>query len=197
MKHLGVWLAAMTLAAGAPGAIQLDVGTRDVEEALKLARASELDRGRFHAAYQAPVSGSSVESLEVITEYRRMVLLAEERLVLGQYGWLTREAEEALKPWKRTIALRAQVRLNPHNVYPTPPAIQIVLGRGPGELRPSRTQSDAKYGLTGGRGAGSMIAVVIEAVFDAPAVGQRTLVVTVRGPDSPDFVSSIDFARLR
>src|SRR5262249_2161735 len=99
------------LAVGLASAIELGVGTRDIEEALKLARGAELERGRFHAAYQVPVSGSSsltgagapppapstsrvtesrlsnglantIESLDVITEYRRMVLLAEERAVM-------------------------------------------------------------------------------------------------------------------
>jgi len=116
---------------------------------------------------------------------------------MGQFGWLTREAEEALRPWKRTVAIRARVRLNPHNTYPTPPPIAIVLGRASDELRPTRVQSDPQYGLTGGRGAGSLLAVVAEAIFDAATVGQRTLAVTVRGPDPPDFVTSIDFGRLR
>ena len=198
LRALLFWVCGALPLAAAPG-IQLDVGTRDVEEALRLARASEMERTRFHAAYTVPVTDASLERLDVVTEYRRMVILAEERAILGTWSWLTRDAEAALEPWKRIVAIRARVRFGPLKVYPQVPAIDVIVGQGEaGALRPTTLRHQALYGLAGtAESGGPLVGAAVEALFDAAAIGQRRLKVTVRGPDPPELVSAVDFGRLR
>ena len=115
------------LVAVGQAAIDLVVGPAAIEQALRLARSSEPERARFHTAYALSVSEPLVERLEIITEYRRMVLIAEERLAAGDWTFAgsVRAAEEALRPWKQKLTVRARIRFPPLHAYPNVPPISI------------------------------------------------------------------------
>jgi len=96
-------------------AIDLPLGRRDMERALALARwpHSDAERERFHRQYLVGVNGPTVENwaveqVEVITEFRRLALIAEEHArvndMFGRAG--VQEAEQALRPWLGRLSNR-------------------------------------------------------------------------------------------
>ena len=64
-------------------AIDLDISARHIEAVLAVARGPEAGRAAFHAPYILKASDPLVERIEVITERRRVALLAAERIALG------------------------------------------------------------------------------------------------------------------
>src|SRR5262245_24535715 len=71
-----------------------------VEFALRVARGTTAERVAFHAGYRSVASDPGVEHVEVITELRRLVLLAETGSASGD-GWRdAREAADALEPYR-------------------------------------------------------------------------------------------------
>jgi hypothetical protein len=53
----------------------------DITRAFAVANGSESRRASFHAAYVVDVADAVIEHLEVITEFRRFVLAAEDQLI--------------------------------------------------------------------------------------------------------------------
>ena len=162
-----------------------------------MARAPEADRTRFHAPYLLQGTADSIEQLEVITEFRRLVLLTEARLVAGDWTFAsdTRAAAAAVGPWNGRVAIRARFRFHPHNVYTSPPPIRIVVVEGAKAHEPLTLTADPKFGL--GSVPPVLIGVVVEAGFDAQAVGPRTVTIVLAGPGKAEVHRTVDLASLR
>jgi hypothetical protein len=171
-----------------------------IESALRLARSSDAERARFHEAYRVPVPQREVESLEVITEYRRMVMIAEERMSTGAWSYTVtiRSAEEALQPWVGKLAIRARVKFHPMKVYPRVPGIAIFVGDPPGRQAPQQISSSPLFALgTSSTQANPMVGAQVDAVFDAAAVGRGRLTVMILGPETLEVRVPVDFGSLR
>jgi len=110
-------------------AVDLDVTAQDVERALAIARGTEPERSRFHAPYVKTLDDPIVERVEVITEYRRVELLAEDRIVKGDrmFAYSTALAQKAVAPWNRRVSIKAHLRFHPQNTYVDVPPADIVL----------------------------------------------------------------------
>lgn len=102
-------------------AINLTINRADIERALALMRwphTAEL-RARFHDPYLVLIDGRlnavavTVQQIEIITEFRRLVLIAEGHSGLndsfGGRGGLS-DAEHALRPW-RCLAIDADLQV--------------------------------------------------------------------------------------
>lgn len=157
--------------------------------ALQLARwpATDADRASFHSRYVFDVPDESaapirIDRIEVITEFRRLELLAEQHARLndlwGRPG--TRDAEEALQPW------RGSVWLSIHGLYrslahpePGPADIAIRLDE------PATAARSVNRALEYGGGCGSdlwpcaIAGVRIEAQFDAARLARAVRPVVV------------------
>lgn len=182
--RLGTLAAALALAtsgAGA-GAIDLEVTPQDVERALAIARSSDRERDAFHAPYVRRVDSATVEQVEIISEFRRIVLTAHERLLQGDraFAYSVRQAQQATAPWKRRVSIVARLRFHPQNTYvAVPPADIELLGRTAeviGMLRdpilslPSAQPGDRL----------PILGALVEAVFEAGSLGQDTREFAVR-----------------
>lgn len=178
----GTFALALALAAFGAGAIDLDVTPLDVERALIIARSSERDREAFHAPYVRRVDAASVERVELVSEFRRIVLTAHERLLKGDraFAYSVTQAQQANGPWKRRVSIVARLRFHPQNTYIAVPPVDIVLlGRAAeviGVLRdpilslPSPHPGDRL----------PILGAVVEAVFEAGTLGQDTREFAVR-----------------
>jgi hypothetical protein len=196
---IGALAAALAVTSIGLRGIQLELTRADIERAVKLARGKEAQRAQFHAAYQIPVADAFVERLEVITEFRRMVLITEERLAAGEwaFGMVPRPAEDALRPWKLKLSIKTRIRFHPLNAYPMTPQIDIGVGGGLDQLVPLRTHTDPQYGASdGAAGSAPLIGAVTEADFDAARAARRTLDVTVRIQGGSEVHRLVDFAAL-
>jgi hypothetical protein len=177
-------------------AIDLDVTPNEMEQLLALARGPQAAVDAFHARYrfQAP---APVEAIDVITERRRLMLLAAERIALGDplFTRGTLRAEEALRPWRRLVAIAVRLAFPPNNAYTLAPPIDIALTGG--AARRTATTAETLFGLPGPPGQPQpVVGARAEAVFDAADLARatRTIVVTIGGEQVVRLV--VDFGPL-
>jgi hypothetical protein len=133
----GFWL--LTLCAvsgaglGAGRAVDRDVTLQDIERVLAIARSRDEERAAFHAPYIQQLNTPVVESAELVTEYRRVVLLAEERTRKGErmFTYSASLAQQAVAPWRHRVGLVARLRFHPQNTYVMVPDIDVELPARP------------------------------------------------------------------
>lgn len=163
-------------------AIDLDVTTQDVERALSIARGPDRDRARFHAPYIQTLTTLGVDSVEVVSEFRRYVLTAEDRIRQGDrvFGFSSSLAQQALAPWKTRVAIVARLRFHPQNNYITIPPAEIALEGNERALVGVRTDPILALPLPDPTVGTPVLGAVVEGVFDALAVGQGVREFVVR-----------------
>jgi hypothetical protein len=188
---------ALTLGAATLQAIDVDVTPREMEQILATARGPDAARAAFHAPYllQAP---SPVEALEVITERRRLALLAAERIAIGDplFTQGTLRAEEALRPWLRKVAIVARFAFPVNNAYTIAPPVEIAL------IDPLTPRLDIKsetlFALPGANPAQPVPVVGArgEALFDAVPLARASRTIVVRLGDREVARVPIDFSQI-
>jgi hypothetical protein len=180
-------------------AIVLAPDPADILRAMRLAQESAATRAQFHAPYIFKVDDATVEQIEVITEFRRYVLTAEEQLRLG--NWLfargTREAQDAVRPWRGHLSIVTRLRFHPQNTFVSIPPYEIAVG-GPdvAALNVTRTPTNGFFSNAPGDKFAPLTGATIEAVFDPASIGQTARRVSVRLGDQDVARVTIDFARL-
>lgn len=202
MRSVHALLAALVPAMLLPmaaGALIVAPTSSDVERALKLAQAREPQRAEFHKPYVVRPDNAVFEQLDVITEYRRYVLTAEEELRKG--NWLfaqsVKDAQERLKPWRERLTLTVGLRFHPQNVLIGVPPYEITLGNP--ALAPLELTRTPVYALLSGRPGdvnAPLIGATLEAVFTSSAIGQAVRPVVVSLEHKPQASVPIDFSRL-
>lgn len=179
------------------------MGNTDIERALSLARARDTERQQFHRRYVIDLPGPVVTQFEVITEFRRLLIIAEEHVLRGDWMFTrgVRAAEDAIKPTRGLITIKAQLRFNPLNTFVEPPAYTLAIGGPAGErLEALATQVLPQYSSPfknkDGKQRNSLTGAGLETTLDAARVGptSRTLAVTLGGEDAGR--TTVDFARL-
>jgi hypothetical protein len=184
-------------------AIRWSLNAPDMERALALAQwpSSDADRARFHDRYFVDVHGPTVEyfavdQVEVITEFRRLDLIAEDHVRLNDLFARSglRDAEEALRPWRGRVSVVAHLRFDPAKYITGVPDVGLALD-GLGGLRPIEVPH--RTGIySGGGDQASLTAGLVEAVFDAESVGQKTRSVVIVWKTRELARVPIDFAAL-
>ena len=167
-------------------ALRIDISLSDIERALTVARSTEADRARFHAPYVQVGTTPFIERAEVISELRRVVLMAEEQIARGDrfFAYSTTRANDALQVFRRRVSIRAQVRFHPQNNYITVPPVTMALAGNEGAL--IGVKRDPVYGFTAKPGdAAALLGVTVEGSFEAEAVGQgqREFLVSLNGKE--------------
>jgi hypothetical protein len=169
-----------------------ETGTPDVgsvpgdgllEFALRVARGSIAERLSFHSGYRSVAVDPGIDHVEVITELRRLVLLAE--IHAGPNGSLWRDARaaaEALAPYRGRLTLEACVRFHPQQGYTSLPSLDVHLG-GASTMQPAsdvRVEPIHAAGPAPPGGVRPIVGALVEATFPAPTVrGVHTLVIHV------------------
>jgi hypothetical protein len=118
----------------------------------------------FNSGYLLP-AGGTLERAEVITEFRRAVLLVRDKYNLGEFGWTERDLAKVMTPYDGQVAFVAEVRLNPMHTYPNPPAYELYIATGPA-TKPLATKLKRDPIYPPGLGLGSaFVAVRLEGSF--------------------------------
>jgi hypothetical protein len=126
---------------------------------------------RFHGAYQLAPADPRVTQLEVITEYRRAVLLAQAEADRGNFVLSPTGLTKLMEPFRGQTAIRAQVSISPMAVFVGPPDYRIVLGVGARHLSALDEKRNPVYSVNSDpAGPAPMIAVTIETMFAAEAL---------------------------
>lgn len=186
-------------------AIDVPLSRYDMARALALAGwpSSDSDRARFHERYLIAVNGPvvdfmAVEQVEVITEFRRLELIAEEHVSLndlfGRAG--VQDAEQALRPSRGQLSLVVHFAfqgMNP-NINSLP---SIEVARDDFSVIPAiDIRRTGIYGYCVDFGGCALIGGRVESVFEAVMVGQRTRSLRVRRNGTELAHVVVDFARL-
>lgn len=215
---LGVLVAGLAATVSA-GSVERDLSDNLLDEAIAQARRSnEAARNAFHRRYVFPTGRAPITSVSVVTEFRRVVIAAEDRLRFGDRMWGVRDARDVLRHSRNTLEIVAQVDFHPQNAYVTVPQydIRLIPKEGP-EHRALAVQSTAKYGLRSvpspsdppyhpfpppslpsGPGADPLLGAWVSATFDAASLDPGSVVLIAVSEDSTDRARvAVDLSRLR
>ena len=133
--------------------------------------------------------------LEVITEFRRIELMVEEhdqvQDLFGRGG--TDDVVDAMRPWRGKVAIGVYLAL-PGGSDAWVPPVDVVID-GVGVQRAALAARTAFHTSSRFRGA-SIADHIVDAVFDAAAIGQTTRDVAVVVDGRPLARASIDFSTL-
>jgi hypothetical protein len=104
------------------------LGPTELDEALRLARTrrpSELDA--FNSPYVILRGGPGQPTVEVITEFRRAVLLARQQVDLGNFSWSPTNLGRAIAKYEGLTSVRAEIWLPLLHVYVGTPSYRLDL----------------------------------------------------------------------
>ena len=171
----------------------------DAREALRLGRTQD------EALYEAFTKGyrftaiDPVDSAEIITEFRRAVMLVRERARLGEFGFTERDLNVAITPHLGLITFIVQARLNPMHTYAKAPAFELYLATGPDTppLAAREPKRDPVYAL-GGMGA-PLIGVRLEITISRAQIDAAPRPELILTDENANVIwrSRIDLSRFR
>jgi hypothetical protein len=116
------------LAAGTPArAVDAHLDADTIDRAIIFARQATRDERRsFHDGYQR-TPGEAVRRISLVSEYRRVVLLVEEKMRLLDRNYGVRQSIETLKPWRGLLEVIVELQFHPQNNYVGVPLIDVLL----------------------------------------------------------------------
>jgi hypothetical protein len=169
----------------AMAAVTETLDERDIARALNIANSGETARVAFHAPYVLVPGEPTIEQLEVITEFRRFVLAAEEQLkagnwMLGRGGFdqKGRSLKDLLRPSAGQVSVRARLRFHPQNTYVEMPPADILLG-DPTLLPISTTRTPHVFPVAEPGAREVFSGTTAETYFNAPSIADRVLAVRI------------------
>jgi len=178
-------LAVIAFGTVSSAAIDLDITPDEVDRAIAIGRRGEPG---FHADYvrtiDATVDTITVERVEIVTPYRRIVLHAEARRRVGDVVVGRADVEPLLREWRNRVSVVTTARIHPQNLLASVPPIEAkvhdpILGRAIEPLdvvRKPITRIGTNRPLLGS---------TIETIFDAGLLASvnGTIAVTLGGKE--------------
>lgn len=164
-------------------------------QALETARQSPTALTRFHARYELQ-GGGAVESIAIVTPFRRAVLEAQRSTVTGKPLPTIDKLSEMVARHAAALDVRAVVKLEPLHTYLQPPDYSVVLLAGENRMLPAAVERTA-LGPRGlsipatavGEGV-SMVSVKVEARFvDASVEEPGCCRVVIIDPDGDQLLT--------
>jgi len=122
-----VLVAAVWAMSAGPSAIDIHLDQAAIEHAIDFGRQATREvRTAFHESYLA-APGDTVRRISLVTEYRRIVLLMEEKRRLLDRNYGVRQMAEALKPWRGLLEVVVELQFHPMNTYVGVPPVEVLL----------------------------------------------------------------------
>jgi hypothetical protein len=153
----------------------------------------------FNRGYALTPSGT-IDSAEIITEFRRAVLIVRQRDTLGDYIQDTRTLANALAPYAGLVTFVVQARLNPLNTYVKAPNYELYVSTGPTTkpLAGKPFLREAIYPIGAAAGSG-MVAVRLTASFPRADIESAAQPAVVVADDRADVIwqARVDLSRYR
>ncbi|HUU36058.1 MAG TPA: hypothetical protein VMW48_18460 [Vicinamibacterales bacterium] len=126
-RVVGVALA-LALACLVPAqAVDVHLDRDAIDEAIVFARqATRPERAAFHDGYlRSP--GDQVRRVSIVTEYRRVVLLVEEKMRVLDRNYGVRQMTEAIAPYRGLVEVIVELQFHPQNTYVRVPLVDVLL----------------------------------------------------------------------
>ena len=173
-----------------------------IEEALRLSRTRRpADLETFTAPYVVVTGGPGQPKVEVITEYRRAVLLGIEQANLGNYTWSPTNLRRAVAKYEGLTSVRAEVWLSPAHLYVGTPSYRMDLYDARQRIvMPVEEKRDPIFSaITGAGETSSMTGVTLETIYrDAALREAGCCLVMILDPKAAVVVEKqVEFAALR
>lgn len=120
--------AALALVGLAPArAITGHIDRDAIDEAIIFARqATRTERRDFHDGYQR-LPGEAVRRISVVSEYRRVVLLVEEKMRNLDRDYGVTQMTRVLTPWRGLVEVIVELTFHPQNNFIGVPLIDVLL----------------------------------------------------------------------
>jgi len=138
------------LLAGAAGlGFESRINARLIEEALALGQSRiESVHTRYHLPYRLQVARPPFDYIDVITPFRRVVLITEERTRLGIRGFTQREAADALGNQAGVVEFRVEMTFHPQNTFVGVPGydVELVSASPSARLMPREVTRHPRFG---------------------------------------------------
>jgi hypothetical protein len=185
-------------AAAGPQAVDLTVGQNQIYRAIAIGRGSDADRTRFHERYRLPVGDATIERLDVLTAFRRVVVETERRVQWGDHMFGARQGDELIRPWRGKVTFVLRLRFHPMNVFVTAPPYEIAVGSPDLEALDVRSTPISALPASNQKPGAhlALVGAIVEADFDAHGIGQTTRVVSVRLDGRELARATVDFSKL-
>lgn len=180
-------------------ALVVALGGKEIERAQQVARGRDAERAEFHRRYVFDLKDDTVTQLEVITEFRRLVMITEDHLRLGDqmFSRGTRAAETALAPTRGTLTFKSKLRFHPLNTFAGIPSFKLALGPADSPSTPVKTSAlealdtavtgeySKPYKGRGGKSVKTLLGATLQADLPSASVGQaaRPLGVVFEGKE--------------
>ena len=187
------------LVQGTPAAQTLTPSALD--EALRIARTrrpAEFDR--FAVPYIVVRGGPGSPTLEVITEFRRAVMLARQQIDQGNHTWTPTNVASAIAKYEGLSSVRAEIWLSPAHMYVGTPSYRMDLYTAAHRtVMPVEEKRDPIFAPMTADGNSSMTGVTLETTYrDAVLREQGCCLVVVTDPNGETVVKThVDFSSLR
>ena len=138
-----------------------------LDEALRLSRTRRpSDLETFNAQYIVVKGGPGRPKVEVITEFRRAVLLGREQADLGNYSWSPTNLARAVAKYEGLTSLRAEVWLSPAHLYVGTPAYRMDLYDGRQRtVMPVQEKRDPIFNAIASGEVSTMTGVTLETIY--------------------------------
>ena len=190
-------------AAGTAAAIDVELTPAQIDAALAIARGTEAERTAFHAPYIRAINEAVVERVELVSEFRRVVLIAEDRARKGDrmFGYSASQAQKALAPWNRRVSVIARLRFHPQNTYVDVPPAEIVLDAIGADRARIGILKEPIMSLLSSHPKPTdrvpLLGAVVEGVFDATQIHDwpRAFVLRLEGKDVARVTFDLGFLR--
>jgi hypothetical protein len=198
---VAVCFAATILTTAAVAAYQT-LSPAAIEEALRLSRTRRsADLEAFTAPYIVVTGGPGQPKVEVITEFRRAVMLGLEQASLGNYTWSPTNLTRAVAKYEGLTTVRAEVWLSPAHLYVGTPSYRMDLYDARHRIvMPVEEKRDPIFSAVTGAGeTSSMTGVTLETIYrDAALREAGCCLVMILDPKAALVVEKqVEFAALR
>jgi hypothetical protein len=187
----------LMLLALVPMTLQTDAG----RDALRLGRTSDQALyDAFNAGYQLAASGP-VSKAEVITEFRRAVLIVREHANQGEYGFTARDLEHAIAPYRGLVTIVIEIRLNPLNTFIKAPPYSLYIQTGPSTkpLAPRNFERTSLFGVPMASPGSPITGLRLSGTFSVADIESAPSPTIVVIDDKGDFLwtARLDLSRFR
>jgi len=187
----------LMLLALVPQTLQSDAG----RDALRLGRTSDQALyDAFNAGYQLAASGP-VSTAEVITEFRRAVMIVREHANQGEYGFTERDLEHAIAPYRGSVTLVVDIRLNPLNTFIKAPPYTLYIQTGPSTkpLAPRNFERTSLFGVPMASPGSPITGLRLSGTFSVADIENAAAPTVVVVDDTGDVVwtARLDLSRFR
>ena len=153
----------------------------------------------FNRGYELAVQ-DPIDRVEVVTEFRRAVLLVRDKYNLGEFGMTESGLAKAIQPFEGKIAFVVEVRLNPMHTFAGPPSYELYISTGPATkpIASKAVKRDPIYPPGLGLGS-SFIGVRVTATFDRADIEKVSTPMLTVADDNANVIwqARLDLSRYR